>query len=721
MPIEKVSVIVTVYNGEDHIGDCIDSIILQTYRNIELIVVDDGSTDMSGHICDDYAACHGWITCIHGENEGLSAARNKGLDEACGKYIIFMDADDHVEPGMISVAVERMKETEADVCIWGYYADFTDMAGRHIKAIEHHAENRFYYGGDLGKIAGFGGATGLLGYAWNKIYRRSLIEEGGYRFEKGLSLIEDIVFNSQVLSRSKGICFIDALFTHYMQRSSQSMGKKFHEGHFKLIQRASEAMRGLYESWGADPKAVNCIIRRISFGYLKSALISLQSSELSLKQKKKLLVKFLESREGRAILESGGAGNLTDRMVSFMLRCRFTGIVIWAYGVRVGMRSLPAGLFNCVYLNNQIIRVKLFIKYLLSPSGGEISGATAGDRKIIVALAADYGNLGDVAITVAQTKYLTGRFPGYQIVDFPISRTFTGMKQLKRVCSPDDIITLTGGGNTGDRYDDIEYCRQFMIRRFRRNTTVSFPQTVEFSKTRSGVKALAKAAKVYSGHRELILSARDRKSYEEYRNNFKDNECMLAPDAALLLETDCRGYERKGILMCMRDDGEKRISAEKEHALFTGLSGICETKMIDTHIDRCGMTPPQREAELENLLDAFKKARLVVTDRLHGMIFCAVTGTPCLSIDNGNRKISGVYECWLKGLGFIDFIFVTDINEMTRRAEVLVKMATKNPAPLKLREEFEVIGKLMDELISGRGKQVRSVKKTRCSTGVKNE
>ncbi|MBN2557809.1 MAG: glycosyltransferase [Clostridia bacterium] len=702
MQAEKVSVIIAVYNCEEHIEECVESIISQTYGNIELILVDDGSTDMSGMICGEFAACHEWITCIHGENEGLSAARNKGLDEACGEYVIFMDADDHAEPDMVKTAVEKIAKTGADACIWGYYADFVDNAGHKIKTIEHHCMEGLYAGPGLGDIAGTGGATSFLGYAWNKIYKRGLIEQGGHRFEKGLSLIEDIVFNSQVLSQCKGICFIDRLFTHYMQRPAQSLGKKFHEGHFRLMQRASGSIRTLYEAWGSDTAAVNEIVGRVSFGYLKSSLISLQLSELGMKRKKQLLDEFIGSPTGRELLRSGGPGSLADRAVSLMLECGLTGLVLLAYGARVRRSSQPGCSENGEYIKKSAIRLKLFARYMLSPGKGEFPGARPGVKKIVVALAADYGNLGDAAITVAQSKYLEKRFHGYSIVDFPISATFTGMKRLRKSLSKEDIITLTGGGNTGDRYDDIEYCRQFIIKRFRKNAIFSFPQTVEFSRTPSGARALARAVKVYSGHRELVLSARDRKSYEEYRRSFKDNECVLAPDAALLLEAGVKAYERSGILMCMRNDGEKKISAESEHELFRRLSGVCETKMIDTHIDRRGMTPLQREEELEKLLDEIKKARLVVTDRLHGMIICAVAKTPCIALDNGNRKISGFYECWLKGLGFIDMMYTANVDETARRASVLAKMDTASLAPPGFTEEFEVIGKMMDGLMNNR-------------------
>ena len=109
-----ISVIVPVYNVGSFLEDCVDSIINQTYTQIEIILVNDGSTDESGAICDKYLSIDKRIQVLHQENQGLSVARNNGVSVSCGEYIVFVDSDDMIHPQMIELLYESMKKSEAD-------------------------------------------------------------------------------------------------------------------------------------------------------------------------------------------------------------------------------------------------------------------------------------------------------------------------------------------------------------------------------------------------------------------------------------------------------------------------------------------------------------------------------------------------------------------------------------------------------------------------------
>ena len=224
------------------------------------------------------------------------------------------------------------------------------------------------------------------------------------------------------------------------------------------------------------------------------------------------------------------------------------------------------------------------------------------------------------------------------------------MKALKKICTPQDIITIVGGGNTGDMYDDIEYCRQFFLQQFPENKIISFPQTVDFSDTDNGKVALQKAIEVYSKHKNLILSAREETSYKKYQEYFPENKVLFLPDIVLSLNEELPKYNREGITLCLRSDGEKRIDKSQEDLLIENLKRKYDIKYYDTHINRGNLSIEERELELNKIWTAFKKSKVVVTDRLHGMIFCAITKTPCVAIDNSNHKISGVYNAWIKEL-----------------------------------------------------------------------
>jgi len=335
------------------------------------------------------------------------------------------------------------------------------------------------------------------------------------------------------------------------------------------------------------------------------------------------------------------------------------------------------------------LRQKLFIKYLLSSNTGEYYNISNKQRKVIVALAADYGNLGDVAITYAQTKFLQMQFPNYEIIEFPISKTFTGIKSLKKICTPQDIITIVGGGNTGDMYDDIEYCRQFIIHQFPQNKIISFPQTVDFSDTKNGQEALQRAMKVYNKHKNLILIAREKVSFERYKKYFKMNQSILLPDIVLNLNETSFKYKRQGITLCLRSDEEKKMNKSQGDLLIKLVKQKYKIKYYDTHINRDNLSIKEREIELNKIWTAFKQSKVVITDRLHGMIFCAITKTPCVVIDNSNHKISGVYNAWLKDVGYIKMMSIYDLDELQKSTDFLMDIHLEDYPDLDLSMAFQ--------------------------------
>ena len=127
-----VSIIVPVYNTERFLNRCIDSVLAQTYSDWELLLVDDGSTDSSGSICDEYATQDSRIRVFHKENGGVSSARNLGLDYARGEWITFVDSDDYIAPDMIEKLYETQKRNNADITVCGYR--WVDKEGKNLKS-----------------------------------------------------------------------------------------------------------------------------------------------------------------------------------------------------------------------------------------------------------------------------------------------------------------------------------------------------------------------------------------------------------------------------------------------------------------------------------------------------------------------------------------------------------------------------------------------------------
>ena len=203
-----ISVIVPVYNVEPYLRKCLDSIINQTYRDLEILVIDDGSTDGCGRICDEYAEKDERIRVFHTENRGLSCARNLGLDEAQGEWIGFVDSDDWIESDMYECLLRRAEETGADVVECGFYREYIN------KTIERNRQSSLTSGSDAINSLLHGQLSNSV---WNKLWRRECFDS--VRFPEG-RLFEDIATTYQVFHSADYVSSLEEIKYHYRQRKN---------------------------------------------------------------------------------------------------------------------------------------------------------------------------------------------------------------------------------------------------------------------------------------------------------------------------------------------------------------------------------------------------------------------------------------------------------------------------------------------------------------------
>jgi len=262
-------------------------------------------------------------------------------------------------------------------------------------------------------------------------------------------------------------------------------------------------------------------------------------------------------------------------------------------------------------------------------------------------LAADYGNLGDVAITYSQMEFIQNN-SNYHVVLLPVSRFKDGFWFVKKRIKKNDLITIVGGGNMGDSYDLFETYRQTVIRSFTKNKIISFPQTLDFSKSEKGVKLLKKAIYTYNKHPDFVIVAREELSYNLMLNYFKANTVFLVPDIVFYLNKNITIETRKDALVCLRKDKERSLTDNDELLILKSIKKYgLKHHGIDTLIMGDKFQIENLFFELEQLLLKFKNSKLVVTDRLHGMIFCYITNTPCIVLPNNNHKIAESFK-WIK-------------------------------------------------------------------------
>lgn len=213
----KISVIVPVYKAEKYIHRCIDSLLAQTFKNFELLLIDDGSPDNSGKICDGYARIDSRVRVFHKENGGVSSARQFGLEYAVGDYVIHADPDDWVECNMLEAMYAKAIEEDADMVISDYYIDEQD---------EHRYVDQYI--SDTNSILLLESILGqrLHSACWNKLVRKHLFDQYDIHFPEGLSRWEDMWVTCSLLMHNIKVSYIPEAFYHYdLSENSNSLVK----------------------------------------------------------------------------------------------------------------------------------------------------------------------------------------------------------------------------------------------------------------------------------------------------------------------------------------------------------------------------------------------------------------------------------------------------------------------------------------------------------------
>lgn len=229
--MEKVSVIIPVYNVEKYLRKCLDSVINQTYQNLEIILIDDGSPDNCGDICDHYAEADNRIKVIHKKNGGLSAARNDGLKLATGKWISFIDSDDWCELDLYEKAVAAAEKENVDILIYNLFRNY-DHKETAIMAFPEafvSTDINFISKMQLSALSKF--YTPFLhnwsqGFPWDKLFRASLIIDNQLTFATNVKANEDVIFGLHAFQFAKKIAYIDAYLYHYRDNPN-SIGTKY--------------------------------------------------------------------------------------------------------------------------------------------------------------------------------------------------------------------------------------------------------------------------------------------------------------------------------------------------------------------------------------------------------------------------------------------------------------------------------------------------------------
>lgn len=308
-------------------------------------------------------------------------------------------------------------------------------------------------------------------------------------------------------------------------------------------------------------------------------------------------------------------------------------------------------------------KFKLKIKLLTVSNNDQrwITQVKSNQKNIFVFLGGFYQNLGDMAITYAQVEFLKKVYPNANVVAIPSTKTYEAVKTIKNYVSKDDIITTIGGGNMSDMYQSLEDARLYVVKNFPDNKVISFPQTIDFN----NIKSLSASRKIYSKHKDITIFTRENNSFERAKKYFGDVNIKSCPDIVLSLNKVEPVCERTDVVCCLRADKEQNLTDSERQQIINNIKNAFPNAQFTDTVDvSLGDCIPERYAQtLENFWNKLRKSRVVITDRLHCMIFCAITGTPCVVFDNSNRKISGVYNQWMSDISYIK-LFSNDKRDL---------------------------------------------------------
>ena len=271
---DKISIIIPAYNIQDYLGPTLDSVLAQTYHDLEILVVNDGSTDGTAVVMEAYAAKDSRIRAIHQENGGVTSARLWGVAEATGAYIGFVDGDDHIEPEMYQRLLENLKQCDADISHCGYQMVFPSRVD-------------YYY--NTGKITiqqGKQGCTDLLDGSFvepalvNKLYRRELFDGLDAWMDRTVRINEDLLMNFYLFRQVRTAVFEDICPYHYVLRKGSASTSRLN---IHKLQDPLKVLHLLLDETADVPEWKQIVERRLIYQLVGSATISLgQQRELIL-------------------------------------------------------------------------------------------------------------------------------------------------------------------------------------------------------------------------------------------------------------------------------------------------------------------------------------------------------------------------------------------------------------------------------------------------------
>lgn len=720
-----ISVIIPVYNVEPYLRECLDSVVQQKYDSYEVICVNDGSSDNSLKILEEYREKNSKVRVFTKENGGLSSARNYGLLKAIGKYIYFLDSDDKlVDDYCLSFLVAQMEENDLDVL----YVD-----GKSIFEEEYIGKSRVFYQKAYQRQRSYGiynhGYELLADFVRNADYyvqsslqclRKEYLEENKLAFVDGL-LYEDNIFTFKGMMLANKVMHINkVVFLHRIRTGSIMQGKPEFKNFYSLYVTCQELIC-----------FCNCKVKEKSVDKeITSILNSIRYSALSIYEKlkdkeKKHIWKYPDYEQHMMkalffpsvktindahifpyhLFHAGdriviyGAGNIGKK---FYYRAKKDGIVDVA-GI-VDSNALEMKMGDIPILSLPIIKQMDYDYVLIAVENAEVVQEIKssllrlgipeyrikwdGDvyfrdnyyhksfeyqkfsnrlmqsnrKRFFLFMLPEHGNLGDYAITIAEKQFFNDYFPEYELIRVTTNEWLELKKYFVRNINKTDILFITGGGFIGDMWSSFDVCKD-ILQSFPQNRKILLPNTLTYHDLQNKDIVRNDLEQIFSdGHTYVFF--RERNSLKVCTDLGWGDRCYCFPDMVLYLKYKETQRKRNGkVLLCFRVDAEK-VFREVDSIRNLVMRNQIQYDEMDTHTYKY-IPEPEGELYVNDLLEKFQEYDLMITDRLHGMLLAYASGTPCIAFDNSTHKVSGVYE-WIKDTHAVIFLEQYDEGELEK-------------------------------------------------------
>lgn len=348
----KISIIIPVYNVERHLSACVDSVINQTLNEIEIILVNDGSTDNSSEICDEYALKDNRISVIHKKNGGLSDARNTGLKKARGEFICFLDSDDWIDKNMLAEYYSAAYKDNADIVVSGIIIEYVHEGYK----IDKRLRSMVCKSSQITESILECEEKGLFNPVCNKLYKSSLLKAMDIYFEKNGMPAEDLLFNCEVFKSVSTIVLIDKAYYHYMRRNEETLVTRYYDNYYEKVNDFFNARKELYEHYEILDNIGERQFNKSYLGYLHGSIKNLYRKDCPLSNKDKIKILYEIKND---ITNINGSNNIFNDFFSKIINKIISGKNYTFINIKYTILFYLRNRFNWYYVK---VRRNVFMK-----------------------------------------------------------------------------------------------------------------------------------------------------------------------------------------------------------------------------------------------------------------------------------------------------------------------------------------------------------------------